>query len=135
MAYKVVFRFVAVVLAIVACLLSVGCEQNPYSAVTGSVTYNGQPVPSGEVRLTPDSRSGNSGPAVVCMIRDGKYQTPEQKGVVGGAYQLRIMGYGPAPETDDPTASDTGAPMFKTQTQAAEFPKGEDCVHDITIQE
>lgn len=119
-----------------ACLLCilclVGCGQSPYSAVSGTVTFKGKPVPSGEIRLTPDSSQGNKGPMISMLIVDGKYQTPEDKGVIGGPYQVRIMGYGPG-SSSDPTAGEVQ--LFDTQQQTADFPKGEDTVHDITIGE
>lgn len=117
-----------------ASLCLIGCEQSPYSNVSGAVTYKGQPVPNGEIRLTPDSNQGNVGPAVVAMIKDGTYATREGKGIVGGKYQVRIMGYKARIQSDDPTAPEFGPPLFKTQTQFAEFPPGEDCVHDIVLE-
>lgn len=122
-------------LAVLIAATMIGCNGNALTNVSGTVTYQGTPVASGEIRLTPDSNAGNQGPAVVAMIRDGKYKTPKDKGVVGGAYQLRIMGYGAAPKSDDPTASEFGDMLFETQHQTAEFPEGEEeYVHNITIE-
>lgn len=122
--------FVAAVIAVFIC----GCSADPYSKVSGTVTFKGEPVPKGEIRFTPDSTQGNKGPSVTAIIRDGKYETPSEKGIVGGKYQLRIMGYGVAKATNDPTASEFGDSLFRTQHQSAEFPKGEDVEHDVVVE-
>lgn len=132
---EMTFASILTICLFVVSLSLSGCgEGSPYSNVSGTVTYQGQPVANGEIRMTPDSNQGNQGPAVVAIIKDGAYSTPEGKGVVGGIYQLRIMGFKGKIESEDPTAPEFGGRLFKTQTQSAEFPKGEDCVHNIIVE-
>ena len=90
----------------------------------------GEPVPAGEIRFTPNK--GNKGPMVLVRIKEGKYQTPKDKGIVGGAYQLRVTGYGAAGSTQDPTAPDFGKPLFPIYREDVEFPK-EDLEHNIEV--
>lgn len=118
---------------LVVCLLSLiaGCADDGKFAVSGSVTYKGQPVPSGEIRFTPDK--GNKGPMVLARIKDGKYVTAADKGIVGGAYQLRVSGYGAAGNAKDPSAPDFGRPLFSPYLQDVEFPM-QDFEHDINIE-
>ena len=122
----------SVLFAIVASLtFCVGCGDDGKYTVSGTVTFEGQPVPSGEIRFTPDN--GNKGPMVLTRIKDGKYETPKDKGLVGGSYQLRVSSYGAAGNANDPTAPDFGKPLFKPYRQDVEFPK-EDFEHNIEIE-
>ena len=117
--------------AFIACsVLSIGCGDDGKFTVIGTVTYKGQPVPAGEIRFTPDK--GNKGPIILVRIKDGKYETPKDKGIVGGAYQLRVSGYGAAGNSNDPTAPDFGKQLFETYREDVEFPK-EDFEHNIEI--
>lgn len=54
-----------------AILFACGCEPQTHGTLSGKVTLNGQPVPSGSIRFTPID--GNSSSAS-CLIRDGSYQ-------------------------------------------------------------
>lgn len=110
--------------------LSMGCADDGKFEVSGTVSFKGKPVPAGEIRFTPDK--GNKGPIVLARIKAGKYETPKDKGLVGGHYQLRISGYGAAGNSKDPTASDFGRPLFSTYREDVEFPK-EDFEHNIEI--
>ncbi len=59
--------------------------------VSGAVTFDGKPVPSGTILFEPDS--GNRGPAGFAQIRDGKYDTSVGgKGTVGGPHVARLSG-------------------------------------------
>jgi hypothetical protein len=54
---------------LLAAIISAGCAKNQNPTVTGSVTYNGQPVESGYVSFSPTA----SGTSVGAKIVDGKY--------------------------------------------------------------
>lgn len=80
-------------------LITSGCG-SPASAsyeVSGTVTYDGKPIPRGNIVFTPDSKAGNTGPGTVAEIKDGKFETPDGKGVVGGKYILLVTGYDGVP--------------------------------------
>lgn len=66
--------------------------------VMGTVTFRGQPIPSGSIRFDPDISRGNSGPVGMAPISDGKYATEEAgaRGVVKGPAVVWISGYPPA---------------------------------------
>lgn len=116
---------------LLSCLaVFIGCADDGKYTVSGSVTYKGQPVPSGEIRFTPDK--GNQGPAVLARIKEGTFSTPKDKGLLGGSYQLRVSGYGAAGNTKDPTAPDFGKPLFPIYREDVEFPQ-EDFEHNIQI--
>jgi hypothetical protein len=61
--------------------------------VTGTVTYNGVPVPAGFVVFSPDETKNNSGYSTSAEIRDGKYATTKGRGVRGGPYIATINAY------------------------------------------
>jgi hypothetical protein len=78
----------ALVLAgVVALLLTgTGCQERGPTRVrvTGSVTYEGKPVPYGNITFEPDTDKGNHGPQGFAKIQDGKYDSD-------------IAGTGPSP--------------------------------------
>jgi len=73
---------------VLAAVLSVGCGQrNPLGTVpvSGTVTYNGQPVEAATVSFIPD---GDGRPATAITAADGSYNlaTLNWQGAVPGAY-------------------------------------------------
>ena len=72
-------------------------------AVSGKVTYRGQPVPAGSVAFEPDASRGGSGPGAVAQIKDGRYRTTGGKGPTAGPHRVRITGYDGEPCTIDGT--------------------------------
>jgi hypothetical protein len=86
--------------------------------VKGTVLYDGQPVPAGEVALDPDGSQGNKGPGSIARIKDGRYQTEPGKGVLGGPYVVRIVGFDGVPVGD----SSVGTGIFPQYQTKVEFP-------------
>jgi len=83
-------------------ILMSGCGGDPFerSKMTGTVTFEGKPVPFGEVLFSPDSKRGNSGPSVVAPIApDGTYQTQDQKGAIPGPTIATITGFAGTPDS------------------------------------
>ena len=109
-----------------------GCEKSPYHRLEGTVTFKGKPVPLGEVQLMPDSTKGNSGPSTVALIKDGRYETREQRGVIGGAYVIMVKGYAKPVASNDPTAADFGPQLFDNRLQYVDLPAS-DHVYDIHL--
>ncbi|QDT66488.1 hypothetical protein [Calycomorphotria hydatis] len=70
--------------------------------VSGTVTYNGEPVKHGDILFSPDRDKGNSGPASVAGIKDGKYETFPGKGVIGGAFKVTISSENPEEAYSEP---------------------------------
>ena len=83
-------------LLVTATILS-GCADNgpPRYRLTGEVTYDGKPIPYGDVLFTPDGAKGNSGPQGIAQIRNGRYDTDgaEGKGIGGGPTVIRVTGF------------------------------------------
>ena len=120
-------------LILAAALFSIGCGDDGKYAVSGTVTFKGEPVPAGEIRFTPDTSKGHKGPVVLARIKDGRYETPRDKGVLGGPYQLRVSGHGAAGNSKDPTAPDFGRPLFPIHRRSVELPEA-DYEFDIAIE-
>jgi len=86
-----------IVLAVVAGFGVVsGCgESGPKSyPISGTVNFDGKPIPYGEVIFTPDAAQKNTGPQGIAKIQDGKYDTrwAGGKGVAGGPTVVRVNG-------------------------------------------
>jgi hypothetical protein len=75
-----------------AAVLAAGCGRAPleYVPIKGNVTYNGEPVPFGEVYFTPIN---NVGRAAVAPINQGQYTVMTLEtapGLVPGEYTVHI---------------------------------------------
>ncbi|MBA2113296.1 hypothetical protein [Bremerella alba] len=116
---------------VVCCLLVLGCTKSDgleRHKLSGTVTYDGQPVPQGEIQFTPNSREGNPGPGTFIKIENGHYETPSGKGVLGGAYGVRIVGYDGKANTE----SDMGVSLFNPYSERIDLPK-EDSTRDFQV--
>ena len=84
----------------------VGCgHSGPEKVVVqGQVTYQGQPVPNGDVMFYPIE--GTTGPASGASIKDGQYVADGRGGVPLGKHRVEIRAYrsgsiGPAGSAND----------------------------------
>jgi hypothetical protein len=86
------------ILAVAGTLSGCGPRGPERFQLTGEVTFDGSPVPSGVIRFEADATLGNSGPVGYAVIKDGRYTTAEQgsKGALKGPL-VAIMTGGPAP--------------------------------------
>ena len=100
-----------------------GSGGNQGHQVIGNVTFDGKPVPKGYITFAPDAEKGNSGPGCGADIVDGKYATMPGKGVVGGAYRVKIIGYDGVPVIESGETMSNGKPLFLPFTTTVEFPK------------
>lgn len=110
-------------LAVAGCGLFVlaGCSDQPpgrYS-VSGTVTFDGKPIPAGRLFFEPDPAAENRGPQAVALIKSGRFTTEPRKGAVGGSVIIVVQGY-------DGVSSDSypdGQPLFAAHTLRQELPK------------
>ncbi|MCA9072516.1 MAG: hypothetical protein KDA84_26510 [Planctomycetaceae bacterium] len=96
-------------------LFTLGCggDAPDFYQLKGMVTYDGKPLPTGEIIFSPDGTKGNKGPQGRAKIIDGVFDTSAEgsKGVVGGAYQVTINGFD---GNADPAAElPLGKPLFQ----------------------
>jgi len=89
-------RFAAAFGLAAALAVLAGCSQSgpTYYHVAGTVTFGGQPVPKGTVTFEPDAAKGVRGQMGYADLVQGKFDTRTAgKGVLGGAYVIRVLGY------------------------------------------
>lgn len=118
-------------LGLVALLTAAGCGSSDGPSrydLQGTVTYDGNPIPTGEIFLQPDTSQGNNGPGSLAFIEDGRYRTERGKGIVGGPHIVRILGFDGVPAGD----STAGSSLFPQYETVVDFPK-EATTHDFTI--
>jgi hypothetical protein len=86
----------ALAVGLFAATLLAGCSggQSDRFRISGEATFDGQPIPHGDVLFTPDGTKQNSGPQGIATIKDGKYDTSasEGKGFAGGPTVVRVTG-------------------------------------------
>ena len=114
--------------------LALGCGSGDTGhRLSGKVTFNGQPVPSGKVLIVPDSAKGNKGAAGYADITNGTYDTSAAggKGVVAGAVTITVEGIDPKPPPGaEPDVTKTV--LFANYEEKAELPAS-DSVKDIDV--
>ena len=80
----------------ISLFLSVGCGPSGIERfdVSGTVTFNGNPVPHGRITFRPDRSKGASGPAGFAAISDGEFDTYQSgKGSAPGPMVVSIEGF------------------------------------------
>ncbi len=84
-------------LATILLINTVGCSENDPNRVhvSGSVTYQGEPVGDGFIRFMP--KLGTKAPSSGGFIIDGKYTIDAKGGVPHGTHQVWIEAYRPDP--------------------------------------
>jgi hypothetical protein len=100
--------------------------------LSGSVTWNDQPVPRGFIVFTPDAAAGNQGPGTQVEIIDGRYETSPGEGTIGGPHTASITGFDGQAYQDGPVTNPNGKPLFSAVQQPADLPRS-DGVHDFSL--
>jgi len=98
-------------------LTASGCQDGLKRVrVSGSVTFQGKPVPYGNVVFEPDKSKGNSGPQGYATIKDGRFDTGLAGGTAptSGPQVIAIEGY-PELGNEDPKK---GRLVFNHRTSA-----------------
>lgn len=98
--------------------------------LSGTVSFDGKPVPYGTISMAPDTSQGNSGPGSFAQVRDGRYRTASGAGTVGGPHVLTITGLKAIPGTAgvDPDS----IMLFSSYQITVDLPR-ENTVHDIAV--
>ncbi|WP_417385541.1 hypothetical protein [Gimesia sp.] len=106
---------VLIVLTVAGCSGQVEGPQR--YTLSGTVTYAGKPVPEGEIIITPDSSTNNSGLGSYATIKDGHFETAPGKGVAAGDYHLSVTGFDGVPYKSE----DGGETFLQGKTLFADF--------------
>jgi hypothetical protein len=108
-----------------ACLLfAPGCgggssSDVPRTELSGKATFDGKPIPFGEVVFAPDTTKGNKGPGATAPITNGEYKTQPGKGPVAGPQKVKVSGYNESPSQQGPSGRQ---PLFPEHTLSLEVP-------------
>jgi hypothetical protein len=96
-------RAVPLLLLIIA-PFAIGCGGEEFDRfdVSGSVSFDGKPLPAGNIVFEPDRAASNEGAPGFALIVDGKFDTAAEggKGTIGGPQIVRIDGHDPTPGSD-----------------------------------
>lgn len=102
--------------------------------LSGAVTYDGKPIPYGEISFAPDTAKGNSGPGAVATILEGAYHVTGEKGLIGGPHVITVTGYTGVPDNAAVMAGTASQPkpLFAPFSTSDDLPRG-DATHDVEI--
>jgi hypothetical protein len=105
-------------------ILTIGCSDGGPSRlrVQGAVTFDGAPIPYGDVLFTPDGNAGASGAQGIAPIRDGRYDSSNGQGIAGGPTVIRVTGLS-GPE----------GPAICVYEMTVDLPTTGDITHDINV--
>ncbi len=86
-----------------------GCAEKKTFDVSGTVIFNGKPLPAGVVWFDPDSAKGNDSSQGFAYVKEGQFDSKEKgRGIRGGAYIIRVEGFDGKPWKE----SKLGLPLF-----------------------
>ena len=107
--------------SLLAALLS-GCGGDKVHHLSGTVSFQGKPVPAGHIVFEPDAGAGNSGSPAFAKIKDGRYDTRlEGQGTIGGPHTVLIHGRDGIPRGE----LLNGLPLFQDYSTKADLPSEE----------
>lgn len=123
--------FVLLLLPLAGC----GDSGPPRYDVSGTVTYNGKPIPAGTILFTPDASQGNTGPSGFATIKNGKFDTKlDGAGTVGGPHRVSVDGYDGQAKPE--LALPDGESLFQGYMTQLELPKEATAIEiDVPLQQ
>ena len=122
---------IAVALGITVVIVGCGKSGPEKYNISGTVTYQGKPVPAGQILFQPDVSQGNKGPSCVVGIKNGHYDASGSgKGHIGGPHILVISGG--ADQNNLPPEERGGGVAFREVKVKLDLPKSKS-VQDIEV--
>lgn len=100
-----------------------GTDGPPRFQVSGTVSFEGKPIPVGMIYFNPDTSRGNSGPGSAAEILNGKYQTPVGKGIIGGPTKVVIDGFDGVEVKKSGEIIPQGNALFPTYEEQVDLPR------------
>jgi hypothetical protein len=103
-------------IAVLAACGLAGCggasDNLPREAISGTVTFDGQPLKHGSIQFTPVQ--AKDGVATGGMITAGRFDVPRDVGPVPGNYQVMIFAAGGSPAAAESDPSEPAGPSLKS---------------------
>jgi hypothetical protein len=122
------------VLLALAALAPAGCGAGGGSAresVSGTVTFDGQPLQRGTIEFQPASQT--EGALATGAVTDGRFEIPRGEGPTPGNYGVAIYNAGDAPPPLAPGEL-PGPPKFNTKHRAADVPPRYNTQSELTAE-
>lgn len=79
-------------LILLAAVISSGCGPRDRYALSGSVTFDGKPIPAGTITFVPFGAGKPGRTAAFCEIKAGKYDTKTGRNPGSGPHRVMISG-------------------------------------------
>lgn len=113
----------SILLAMVTPVVLTGCGGEKIYNLSGTITYQGKPVPAGHIVFEPDATAGNKGQAAFAKIKDGHYDTRilDGRGTIGGPHLVLIHGRDGIPRGE----LLNGLPLFRDYSTKVDLPKAD----------
>jgi hypothetical protein len=121
--------------AAVSVPFALGCSKQKgpsHYDLSGSITFNGRPLPAGVIIFSPDGSRGNKGPGATAEIKDGVYHTAAGQGTIGGPHVAAISGYDGKGYQKGKEEFPLGKPVFSEVRIQVDLPK-EAAKHDFIL--
>ncbi|EAQ78319.1 hypothetical protein DSM3645_18321 [Blastopirellula marina DSM 3645] len=102
-----------------------GCWSQPSDqiVISGEATYDGKPIPVGELIFTPDTKKGNKGPQGRAKIQQGKFTTAGSgRDIVGGPYQVELKAFDGVAFEGRELVVEEGKPLFGSVRSPIDLP-------------
>jgi len=126
--------FTAISVAALLVGLTAGCGKSGPTRyrVSGSVTYQGKPVPIGAIQFTPDASKGNAGASAAAGIKDGRYDSNSDGiGTIGGPHVVTVDAFDG--HVTEPDLLPNGQPLVQGFRKSFDLPKDADATLDIEL--
>ncbi|NLE39896.1 MAG: hypothetical protein GX621_17905 [Pirellulaceae bacterium] len=76
-------------LLVAAVAAASGCGENRRQGIEGTVTFDGRPIPNGNISFIPQGDA--RGPAAGAVIKDGRFAIDPAKGTFAGTFRVEIV--------------------------------------------
>lgn len=109
----------------------------PRYDITGTVSYEGKPVPAGTITFIPVGESAAERGPGFCQFTNGRYASRSGRSPGSGPYRFVIDGFDGAPsrtvDGDESLERPLGKPIFDTQVVEIELPPRHGGAFDINL--
>ncbi len=111
-------------------ILGCGSSGRERVIVSGKVSFNGQPVKTGQIRFFPDTQVDS--PTSGAYIVDGRYTADSKGGVPVGKFRVEILAFEP-PKAPNPNAPPIVAEMASRQIGKQFLPEKFNTNSDLSL--
>ncbi len=84
-------RWLAVTVLGLMCYTGCGRSGPEMADFSGTVTYKGEPIKDGSIKMIPES--GTIAPVTPVQIKDGNFSATGERGIIVGKYRLEFHSY------------------------------------------